>query len=130
MNKYVADTHGLYWYLTASPKLGPEALSAFLEGERGEAVIYIPSIVVAELYYLNATIGFPLNFAAEFDGISRASQFVFTEFTAEDVLQFGDLVAIPEMHDRIIAGTSRSIGCGCITRDPLIIASGLVPVVW
>jgi hypothetical protein len=29
MNRYVADTHTLFWYLTASPRLGSQAKQAF-----------------------------------------------------------------------------------------------------
>ena len=41
MNYYVADTHGLYWYLIASPLLGANAKNAFDEGKNGNAIIYI-----------------------------------------------------------------------------------------
>jgi len=39
LKAYVADTHALFWYLTASPRLGAQAKSAFDEGARGEAAI-------------------------------------------------------------------------------------------
>jgi hypothetical protein len=35
MKRYVADTHALYWYLTASPRLTDAARAAFDEGARG-----------------------------------------------------------------------------------------------
>ncbi len=50
MNDYVADTHALYWYLTNSPLLGANASQAFNETDNGNALIYIPVIVLAELY--------------------------------------------------------------------------------
>jgi len=53
MNYYVADTHALYWYLINSPLLGAGASAAFDEADNGNALIYIPSIVLAELYFLN-----------------------------------------------------------------------------
>jgi len=130
MTEYVADTHALYWYLTASQQLGPNALAAFRQGERGEAHIYIPSIVLAELYYLNVKIGAPLVFADEIARLVSADQFSFAPLTAEDILQFDEIAAIPEMHDRIIAGVAMTHNCPCITRDTLITASGLIPVVW
>ena len=34
---YVADTHSLIWYLTASPRLGKEAKSAFDRVAAGQA---------------------------------------------------------------------------------------------
>lgn len=40
MNLYVIDTHALFWYLTASPKLGKKAKQAFREGADGDALLY------------------------------------------------------------------------------------------
>jgi PIN domain nuclease of toxin-antitoxin system len=130
MNEYVADTHALYWYLTQNPRLGPNALSAFREGEQGKARIIIPSVVLAELYFLNIKVGVPLNFTSEFARLSGATQFIFVEFRAEDVLRFDALTAIPEMHDRIIAGVAMTQKCPCLTRDTLIVGSGLISVIW
>lgn len=45
MNRYVADTHALFWYLTASPRLSPKAKDAFDEGARGEAIICTGELV-------------------------------------------------------------------------------------
>ena len=53
MNFYVADTHALFWYFIASPLLGAQARAAFDEGKQGQALIYIPAIVLAELFFLN-----------------------------------------------------------------------------
>jgi predicted nucleic acid-binding protein len=52
VNFYVADTHALFWYFTASPLLGAQARAAFDEGKQGQALIYIPAIVLAELFFL------------------------------------------------------------------------------
>ena len=38
------DTHGLIWYLERSPRLGATARSALEAGDRGEAMIYVPTI--------------------------------------------------------------------------------------
>ena len=130
MDEFVADTHALYWYLTAAPQLGTNALAIFRKGEQGQARICIPSIVLAELYYLNVKAGRPLDFATECARLANAGQFLFVAFRAEDVLQFDALATIPEMHDRIIAGVAIARACPCLTRDSLIVASGLVPVLW
>jgi predicted nucleic acid-binding protein len=53
MNFYVSDTHVLFWYLINSPALGINARLAFDEADAGQALIYIPAIIIAELYYLN-----------------------------------------------------------------------------
>jgi predicted nucleic acid-binding protein len=130
VNKYVADTHALYWCLIRSPQLGANALAAFLEGEKGDAQIFIPSIVLAELYFLNVKVGSPLDFASEMSRLADAEQFEFVEFRAEDVLRFDALTTIPEMHDRIIASVALARDCQCLTRDSQIVSSGLISIVW
>jgi predicted nucleic acid-binding protein len=130
MNSYVADTHALFWYLTASVRLGHDAKAAFDEAAAGTAKIVIPSIVVAELYFLNEKIGRPLDFAMEFGRLHQASQFIFVAFESEDVLDFDSDKAVPEMHDRIIAGTARRLQSTCLTLDPAIIRSGIIPTRW
>jgi predicted nucleic acid-binding protein len=130
VSDYVTDTHALYWYLTAHPNLGTHARDAFLAGEQGKARIYIPSIVLAELYYLNVKFNQPLEFAREYERLADAGQFHFVDFRTADVLSFGRLTAIPEMHDRIIAGVAYALNCSLLTRDGEIITSGIVQTVW
>lgn len=44
---YVADTHALLWWFTDNPQLGSQAAQIFQKCERGESVIFVPSIVIA-----------------------------------------------------------------------------------
>lgn len=130
MDFYVADTHALFWYLTASPKLGGNAKNAFDDGAKGNAVIYIPSIVAAELFFLNEKLNQPLNFNKEFQRIEQSAQFEFVAFESDDVKDFTKDASVPEMHDRIIVGVARRLSAACLTCDAKIIASNLVKVVW
>ena len=104
--------------------------AVFLDGEQGHARIYVPSIVLAELYYLNVKYNQPLVFAQECERLTESGQFYFVEFRAADVLRFDVLAAIPEMHDRIIAGLARRLEAPILTSDRAITASGIVEVVW
>lgn len=130
MNDYVADTHALYWYLTNSPLLGANASQAFNEADQGNALIYIPVIVLAELYYLNAKKGNPLDFAAEYQKLSQSAQFILLPFMQEDILEFDSNVSVPEMHDRMIAGVAKRLGIPCLTRDREIVSSGILTTIW
>ena len=130
MSDYVTDTHALYWYLTASPNLGVNAQAAFLAGEQGQTRIYMPSIVLAELYYLNVKYNQPLLFAQEYERLTGSGQFRFVEFRAADVLRFDALVAIPEMHDRMIVGVAHALRLPLLTRDREIVASGTIQTIW
>lgn len=130
MSHYVVDTHALFWYLTASPRLGSQAKQAFDESVRGQAMIYVPTIVLAELYFLNEKAGRPLDFLSEYARLRQSGQFVFVAFLPEDVLDFDVDAAVPEMHDRIIVGVARRLGAACLSLDPYIVGSDLVQVVW
>jgi PIN domain nuclease of toxin-antitoxin system len=45
---FVTDTHALLWWFIDSPKIGPKASEIFQKCEKGENIIFIPSIVIAE----------------------------------------------------------------------------------
>lgn len=59
-----------------------------------------------------------------------SAQFVFVDFRPDDVLDFDTDALVPEMHDRIIVGVARRLGATCLSRDPAIEHSGLVPTIW
>lgn len=130
MKLYVADTHALFWYLTASARLSAKAKAAFDEGAQGQALIYVPAIVLAELYYLNQKLNAPLDIPAALVQLRQSAQFVLVPFMPEDVLEFAADAAVPEMHDRIIVGVARKLNAACLTKDAQITASNLTPVVW
>lgn len=130
MNRYVADTHALLWYLTNSPLLSPDASAAFDEADAGQAIIYIPAIVLAELYFILAKFNLPLNFADESARLQASAQFEFVPFLPEDVLSFDADAGVPEMHDRTIVGVARRFAAPCPTRDRAITSSGIVTVIW
>lgn len=130
MNRYVVDTHALFWYLVASPRLGTKAKAVFNEGVKGEALIYVPAIVLAELFFLNEKAGRPLDFAVEYGRLSNGSQFVFMPLEPQDVLEFDLNTAVPEMHDRMIAGVARRLNAVCLSRDPAIRNFVLVNTLW
>ena len=130
MNFYVADTHALFWYLINSSSLGPDARLAFDEADAGQAVIYIPAVVVAELYYLNEKKGHPLDFRVRFERLAQSKQFVLLAFYPPHVLDFDACRAITEIHDRIIVGVARRMNAKLLTRDTEITKSGIVATVW
>jgi PIN domain nuclease of toxin-antitoxin system len=130
VNRYVTDTHALFWYRTASPRLSATAKAVFDDAAKGQSIILIPAIVLAELFYVNEKLGRPLDFVAEFDVLRAAAQFELLPFEATDVLEFGRAPGIPEMHDRMIAVAALRHDATLITRDAEIIGSGLLKVIW
>jgi PIN domain nuclease of toxin-antitoxin system len=130
MNHYVADTHAIFWYLTDAPQLGDQASAAFEEADNGLALVYLPAIVAAELYFLNKKLNGAIDFNKEINALFQAEQFVFVPFTASDSLDFDIDSAVGEMHDRIIAGVARRMNATLLTRDAQITSSGVVATAW
>lgn len=129
-DEYVTDTHSLYWYLTASTKLGVNARAIFGRADMGDCIILIPALVMAELYYLTVKLKGGLDFKSEYQRFVNAAQFQFVDFCAADTLTFPSLSAIPEMHDRIIAGVAYRYGIPLLTKDTTIVGSRLIQTVW
>jgi predicted nucleic acid-binding protein len=119
-----------YYENTPQGRLGPNALAAFRAGAQGRANIVLPSIVLAELYYLNEKVGQPLDFSNELKQLQCGAQFIFVDFRANDIACFDQLATIPEMHDRIIAGVALARNCPCLTQDASIVGSGLIQTIW
>ena len=130
MNKYVTDTHSLFWYLLNLPLLSAKANAAFDEAKNGNAIIYIPAIVFAELFYMNVKLKNQIDFAVEFQNIKQSGQFVLVAFEVDDVLDFDKDSAVKEMHDRMIVGVARRLNAPLLTKDQNITASELVKIIW
>ncbi|GBC75881.1 hypothetical protein HRbin07_00073 [bacterium HR07] len=127
---YVVDTHALFWYLTASPQLGSQALQAFQAAEQGHAKIIVPTIVLAELYFLNEKLGQPLNFIEEYRKMLASGLFEFSPLDEALILLFPYLPGIHEMHDRIVAAVALRFQAPLLTRDAEIRRSGIIAVQW
>lgn len=128
MNLYVVDTHALFWYLIDSPLLGPAAQAAFDEADTGHALIYVPAIVLAELYFLNEKKGNPLDFATKYQRLAQSSQFVLLPFFPAITLDFDSCAG--DIHDRMIVVDTLRLDAKLITRDKEIVASGVIATVW
>jgi PIN domain nuclease of toxin-antitoxin system len=67
MTGYVTDTHALVWFLEDSAKLGPEGSAAFDACDRGETTIFIPTICLVELIYLQEKGRIPVELKTSLD---------------------------------------------------------------
>lgn len=124
---YVADTHALIWYLIGT--LPKEVDNIFQSAEKGESIIYIPTIVLAECLYLVEDGKIDLDFDELLAKIETSRNFVPVSFSFE-VLKALPQINLSELHDRIVVATARIIGGKLLTRDEEIKSSGLVEVIW
>ena len=121
MPDFVTDTHGLIWYLEDSPRLGPAARRAFDACDRGEIVIYIPTICLVEIVYLQEKGRIPADLKAQLDTELQAgtSGLFLVALTAEvaNAVARVPRAKVPDMPDRIIAATALHLGLPLISRD-------------
>jgi PIN domain nuclease of toxin-antitoxin system len=133
MPNVVTDTHGLIWYLEDSPRLGPAAREAFDACDRGEVVVYIPTICLVEIIYLQEKGRIPADMKAQLDAELRAetSGLVLADLTAEVASDIARVPRseVPDMPDRIIAATALHLGLPLLSRDRKIQLSG-VNAIW
>ena len=133
MPDVVTDTHGLIWYLEDSPLLGPGAKEVFDACDRGEIVVYIPTICLVEIVYLQEKERIPVDLKMQLDAELRAgtSGLVLVDLTAEvaNAVAHVPRSDVPDMPDRIIAATALHLGLPLISRDRRIQLSD-VNTIW
>lgn len=121
MPNAVTDTHGLIWYLEDSPLLGAEASRTFDACERGEIAIYVPTICLVEMLYLEEKGRIPPPLRIQLEDVLRAggSNLVLVDLTAGIVHKMAEVsrTSVPDMPDRIIASTALYMDLPLISRD-------------
>ena len=127
---YVIDTHALIWYLLGDKKLSNKARAVFEAGERGDARLVLPAVVLAELYFANVKNKWFPDFKTVYTTLAAHNAYTLLPFESRHVLEFDADAKVPEMHDRIIVGVARRLRAPLVTSDPLIVAADIVPTVW
>ena len=123
MNKYVIDTQTLIRYLDESKGVNKKA-TAILEGaDRWESLIIIPAVVVFEIGYLYEKNRIPISIHDIERLIEDAVNYQEEKLSVEIIKSAFEIMDIPELHDRLIAGTARYIDAPIITTDHVILKS-------
>lgn len=134
MSSFVTDTHAILWYLSENPELSGTAREIFESTDTGQAEIFIPSIVLAEIVYLTERHKVPANLI---DRIANLPDIEGSHYHAVvlDTQVIQAMRRIPretvrEMPDRIIAATALYLGLPLITRDSQITQLGEIQCIW
>jgi PIN domain nuclease of toxin-antitoxin system len=139
----VTDSHALIWYaMGPGRRLGRAARALFARAERGQATIYVPTLVLVEIAEAirRGALRFDLSTAASAKvdgGFSRwarallaSGSFTAADLTADVVVEADALYAIRERGDRLIAATAVHLDCPLITRDPALARVPSLATVW
>ncbi len=87
-------------------------------------------MVFAEILYLSEKrrIGFSFSAVAEY--LKRFPDYREYPMSLSVAQSTSEITDIPELHDRLIAGTARLLNLDLITNDPVIQASTFVRTIW
>lgn len=134
MKAFVIDTHAWVWQLFFPSKLGEGALQALTAADQGNAYIYIPAVVLAEFLMIVqkrriATLTPELAPKIIF-AVQAHPSYSLQTLTPELVMTSQAYQQVPDIFDRLIVTEACQFGIPLITRDPIIIDSGLVTIVW
>ena len=127
MKTYVSDAVAFLYFLI--DKLPPKADNAFKQAEKGNAIIYLPTIA-AELYYLFEKKGWLEFWVKLKKEMLKTGTFRYYPFN-EKVLNLFDTTKAEEIHDKIIVSTVKVLKADAlITKDKNILRLKEVKTIW
>jgi PIN domain nuclease of toxin-antitoxin system len=133
MTSVVADTHSLIWYLLDDPRLSGPAGSAFDAATAANRKIYVPTICFVEATYLveKKRISEQALSAMEQAVEADNSAFRAVDLSLDVAKRVREIPRneVPDMPDRVIAGTALALGLALVSRDRKIRSSG-IETIW
>ncbi|MCD4744829.1 MAG: PIN domain-containing protein [Bacteroidales bacterium] len=127
--KYVTDTMALILRLE-NRKLPNKTKRIFEKAEKNEVEIYIPAIVLAEIGYLSENNRIETNIKEIKIYCDKYKSIKEKETTFKTIENSFSISDIPELHDRIIAGTALELNLELLTNDPIITKSKFIKTIW
>ena len=129
---YVTDTHPLVYFAQMKPaRLGRRARRLFRDAEDGRSLIYIPAIVLWEVWMrvVEGDFTLPMRFDHWCRGFDEAPGFAVEPLNwrcIDESRQF----SFNDPFDCLIAGTDAHLGMPLITKDADISDSDLIETIW
>ncbi len=127
---FITDTHALIWWFIDSPKLSQRASEIFDKCEKGENIIFIPAIVIAEALSIFDKKRIAFDFKILFKKINESDNFVIISLDTSILQKMVDLKDIPELHDKIIASTAKYLNLPVITKDEFLHNISYLKTIW
>lgn len=129
MNKYVIDTQALIKFLNGVTVINNDIDAILKKTDEGDNVIVVPAVVIFEVGYLHERNRIPISVKDIESIISDSVNYVEEALTLDIIKSAFEITDIPELHDRLIAGTARYLDIPLITNDPVILSSAFLQCV-
>ena len=107
-SEFVTDTMGLVLRIERR-RLGPGAKAIFDAVESGTATVYIPALVLAEILYLSEKQRISISLRAVTTHLEQFPNYKESPMSLAVIQSAAEITDVPELHDRLIAGTARSL---------------------
>lgn len=127
---FVTDTHALLWWFTDSPKITAKVSAIFEKCERGENIIFVPSIVIAEALSIFDKKRISFDFKKLFKNIHDSENFILVALDYSILLKMINLKDISDLHDKIIVSTAKYLNIPIITKDEFLQKLPNVKTIW
>ena len=126
MKKYAIDTQALVKFMHGRKVINNKVDSILRRVDLGKDIVIIPSAVIFEIGYLHERERIPISLEDIQNIVDNSINYVEEELTLGIIKTAFEIKDIPELHDRLIAGTARYLNIPLITNDPIILMSKFV----
>jgi PIN domain nuclease of toxin-antitoxin system len=127
---YLADTMTLVWYLRGRRRFGKQAREILRAADQGHHTIAISGVTLMEILYLSERRRIPIGLENLGDFLAQSTNYTVVPIGFEVVNAAADIDDVPELHDRLIAGTAAWLGVPILTNDPIMTNSQHVQTMW
>ncbi len=128
MKKYVTDTMALIKFMNGQQVINETIDSIFHEADNGSNIIVIPAVTVFEIGYLFEKRRIPIS-VHDVKNILDSTNYIEEKLSVDIIETSFEISDIPELHDRLIAGTARHNNLELLTNDSTILKSSFVKCV-
>lgn len=123
MEKYVIDTQALIKFLNGQKVINDKINEILRIADEGKNIIIIPSVVLFEIGYLHEKGKIPISLKDIEDIVNNSINYAEERLSMSIIKTAFEIKDIPELHDRLIAGTAKYLNLPLITNDPIILKS-------
>ena len=100
------------------------------EADQGHHTIAISAVTLMEILYLSERRRIPIGLENLGNLLAQSTNYTLVPIGLEVVKAAAGIDDVPELHDRLIAGTAAWLGIPILTNDPIMIDSQHVQTVW